>query len=420
MKKESDSAVEWLFGALRRRVRGERGAVPPPATAPEHVERLAGRNRLEPLMSVLVDPAGAAPAWARLCGEWDAAYRRNLVRGLRSLQTGTALAAALEQHGIPCIATRGPFAGSILWGDAGERYFADLDLLVPLHLRDRALDAAGEGGFRLRGRFTPRWFYRRHHLHWPLERRSDGVLCDIHWAADHPYTLLRADYAGVFDRSQGVNVEGFAWREPCPEHQVLLTAVHLGKEARHLDLDASEVAERGLVVGWMDMALTLARHAARLDWDEVWRLAEQWFAGRPVAGAVLSAANLLGAPAPEAELDRARAAAAEWREPRAVRRSLRSGWFRRMGEMGGFREERLLDAAEFVWPPARYFAPARGAWLAARRVARAVVATLRLARAVADGLLCQWIVWFRRKMVRWTPPEAPVEMDEVRDEKPPP
>ena len=129
---------------------------------------VAKRGRLEPLLNTILVSDPVPSHWAGALAGLAEMYRKSLVRGLNHLKAGAHLCGELEAKGIPCIALRGPFAATALYGDVGARYFADLDLLVRRDQRDRALKVVEGLGFALRNPRVPSWFYRRNPLHWPL------------------------------------------------------------------------------------------------------------------------------------------------------------------------------------------------------------------------------------------------------------
>ena len=215
MMRVNEQIAAELLGALRGWLRGGSARA-----ADEGLVEAARLNRFEPLMT-------KAQAGDVVPREWEESYGRCLLHGLRHLQAGCGLMDVLRGAGVPVLATRGPFFGAGLYGDVGLRHFTDIDLLVPQGLRDRALEVAQRAGFKLRRPEIPLWFYRRHHLHWPLERAKDGVLCDLHWAVDHPYRRLGIDYGAVFSEARQRSCEGFSWSEPCPRHQLLFRGASL-------------------------------------------------------------------------------------------------------------------------------------------------------------------------------------------------
>ena len=362
-----------LLGALRGWLRGE--------SARATGEGLAGAvrlNRLEPLMT-------KALAGDVVLSEWEESYGRCLLHGLRHLQAGCGLMDVLRGAGVPVVATRGPFFGAGLYGDVGLRHFTDIDLLVPRELRDRALEIAQQAGFKLRRPEIPLWFYRRHHLHWPLERAEDGVLCDLHWAVDHPYRRLSIDYGAVFRDARERSCDGFTWSEPSPRHQFLLAVAHLSKEVRGFGSRAPSPADlvaTGRVQGWLDIAVMLRDVTPAWNATEVQTEARVWGLEGVLPMALLPVERDLGVKAPGGLLD-------GWacdERPGPERGRCWPGWLRRWAARGGFRVERLADA----WAYLREGGSGEEGgptWFG--RLGR-------LVRAAADGVACAVVAASRR------------------------
>jgi hypothetical protein len=164
-------------------------------------------------------------------GRLRAVYLRNLARCEQGLASGSALWARLEADGIPCIPMRGPFVARHLYPDPATRGFLDLDLLVPFAARDRALASAHRAGWTpRRPGLSPR-FYRAAHLHFPLRQPSTGLLCDLHWAVDHPFRHDPLRYGDVFAASRVLQIDAACrWRCMVPEHAFMFACAHALKE----------------------------------------------------------------------------------------------------------------------------------------------------------------------------------------------
>jgi hypothetical protein len=343
---------------------------------------------MEPLLHAVLD--GRVPEAFR------AAYHRSAVHGYRLLRAGAELCRALEDRGIPCLGLRGPFLAAGLYGDPALRYATDVDVLVPAPRRDAALATARDAGFGMRDGARPLWYYRRAHLHWPLESREAGVLCDLHWSLDQPFQLHRIDYEGLFRRSRRRTFEGLPWREPSPEDLLLVSCVHLAKECRQQGLwrgglSPAEVAEsrRGLLTLWMDIALQAARRCAEIDWPRALAAAADWRVLPAVAWGLRGARELFGVSVPEVP----GGAAPEVRFPDLERaRAVRA-----LARWAGFRPACVGEAAAYILPHSGFLDARTLPGRAAARCSHGVKAVVGIAGAAAAALCCAPLVRARKR-----------------------
>ena len=318
-------ATVWWAEAVRAACRGE--AVPPvPAPLRDAVAEFAARHRLEPLLAGWGVSEGGAPAY------WHA-----VARGETALREGLRLWQALEDAGVPALPMRGPFAGHRWYGDAGRRWFTDVDVLVPRPLLDRARAVSADLGYTRRQPRVPYAFYRAVHLHYPLQLRARSLLLDLHWAVDHPFAAQRIDFPSLFATSSVVDIRGLRWRVASPAREALLQVAHLHKECGACPDDPSAAwalaAQSGQLLGLLDLALQVQGVAAQ-DWG----LGDTW------AGWL----NAARQPVPWAEL------------PRPARAPSR------LEALGGFRWQRLAEARAYLRPPpgvpGRWRHRVRAAW----------------------------------------------------------
>jgi hypothetical protein len=412
----------------------------PPPPLPEDIDpaefrRLVKTNRLGPLMDACLPDVPTAP-WREIRDEFRQAHRLCLAQTMRYESAAAAIIAQLACADIPCIGLRGPFADSELYGNEGRRAFTDLDLLIPASHRTGSLRLLQTLGYDFLPESLPEWFYRRHHLHWPLLNRESRIACDAHWAVDHPYSLLKIDYAAIFSRSTVAPDDRRAWRRLSPMDAVLMQAAHLAKEcASRAASDAAsdftaEVLEAGLLLKWLDLALMLRTYRAVLEWDDVHATCIRWNLNDRLQAALSGCSALFPATAawlPAGERQGGRGGAC-WGERPPVGQSsaLRvheaeihaTGLLHAPGtphppenaqaakrpltgilvlsQRGGFHATRLADALRYLWPPASYFPQMRGVMLCVGRVRHGATAALKLLQAAADGIACLLIVALRR------------------------
>lgn len=321
-------ATRWWCDAVCA-VRDGHPAPALPEELRQPVAAFAARHRLEPLLH----------AWG-VNEDGRAAYWSALARGETALREGLRVWQALEDEGIPTLPLRGPFTGHRWYGDAGSRWFTDLDLLVPRRQLRLARRVTARLGYTRRQPRMPDAFYRAVHLHYPLRHPDRGLLLDLHWAVDHPFVTHRVGYADLFAASTLVETRGLLWRVPSPVHEALLQVAHLLKECGPGPADGSaawaQAARSGQVLGLLDLALLVARVEAEGRTGELITNAAAW----GLSDAVTTWAS--AARQPVAWLD-------ETRRPAAVSR-----W----ETLGGFRGHRWSEWRSYLQ------APPEAPWLA--------------------------------------------------------
>src|SRR5690606_23656717 len=111
--------------------------------------------------------------------------------------------------------------------------------------------------------------------------RDLNIWFEIHWALDHPYTLLSVDYEGIFARARPARLLGAPVQEMAAPDVLLSLAIHLVKHAVYLpslvereDLPRIILAD-GMLMYYLDIAEVL-KQTPDLDWDLSVRLAREW------------------------------------------------------------------------------------------------------------------------------------------------
>jgi hypothetical protein len=208
-------------------------------------------------------------------------------------------------RGIPTAVLKGLSISSNIYGDPAMRPGGDIDLLVRPHDVPACLAALEEIGI---GAYWHNLmhddYYTRHHLHQQRSTPDTKTWFEIHWALDHPYTLLTIDYAALLDRATPGTLLDQPVADLTPPDLLLTLAVHLVKHAIHLpatvqraDLPRLVLAE-GMLMYHLDIAETIHQHPD-LDWEALIQLARQTGTAE-IFGAVLRAGvTLLRARVPE-------------------------------------------------------------------------------------------------------------------------
>ena len=386
----------------------------PPATLPKDADLpaflgLVKTHRLEPLMERCLtgSDGDSRPGPTDMFGR---ARRRCLVQTLCHEAAAAAISDALGSQSIDCIGLRGPFADLELYGNEGRRSFTDLDLLVPARFKKQSLRVLQTLGYDFPPGSLPEWFYSRHHLHWPLVNLESRIACDVHWAIDHPYSLLAVDYDAVFRSSVLVPTANRSWRRPEPGHAVLIQAAHLAKESavsgacpdQYGDL-AERVLASGQLLKWIDLALMINHYSSDINWRTLSGTAVEWKMIEQLSAALRGCAALFDGSVPGEAMEIAVASKGKNRRLRRINADrpgnppLPHPRVGALGQRGGFRAIRLADAIRFFWPPESYFGASRGILLLANRITHSVLAIPKLSLALLDGSVCMLIVAARSR-----------------------
>ena len=158
----------------------------------------------------------------------------------------------------------------------------DIDILVPQNKVDACLALLNQQGI---GEFWPNLlhdeYFTRHHLHQQRSTPDLSIWFEIHWALDHPYTLLTVDYEGIFERARPAQLLGAPIQEMALPDLLLSLAIHLVKHAVYLpsllereDLPRIILAD-GMLMYYLDIAEVIKQHS-EIDWDLTIQLAREW------------------------------------------------------------------------------------------------------------------------------------------------
>lgn len=196
----------------------------------EAVPDLAARHGMSAWVhALLLDASGAAaPAHVRdLVAERSRTQR---VRALAAVSQLAALAGDLARAGVDVVALKGPLFSRWLYGDAGLRRFADLDLLVAPEQRDRALHVLNAAGYSLPGGLSAsaaRTVYAGTGA-WPLSHET-AVSVDLHWRVQAFGFGAPLRAGEVLADSITTRIGGSDVRLPSATHAATLTLVHAAK-----------------------------------------------------------------------------------------------------------------------------------------------------------------------------------------------
>jgi hypothetical protein len=134
-------------------------------------------------------------------------------------------------------------------------------------------------------------YFTRHHLHQQRSTPDLNIWFEIHWALDHPYTLLTVDYISIFERAKPAHLLGAPIQEMALPDLLLGLAIHLVKHAVYLPslLDRQDlpriILADGMLMYYLDITEVLKAHP-EIDWNLTVQLAHDW-GGVDILGSVL-------------------------------------------------------------------------------------------------------------------------------------
>jgi hypothetical protein len=308
-----------------------------------------------------------------------------------------------ETRGLDTVVLKGLSVSVNIYGDPAVRPGGDIDLLVRRDQVQGSLEILEEMGL---GRWWPHLlddvYYDRHHLHQQRCTEDLELWFEVHWAFDHPYTLLTIDYEALMDRATRGELLGEPVQDLAIPDFLLSLVVHLVKHAVYLpcainrrDLCRIILAD-GMLLYFLDVAELIKLHAAEIDWAFTVDLARQSGAVA-IFGSVLQVCReYLSAPVPEWVLDALAIEApggliqgamnrmADYEVVTYLGRQPSRLWDFMLMTNGAFilRPIRMLDTATYFHPNADYLQRRYGSssWkTAARHLLRAAAQYARLA-----------------------------------------
>lgn len=281
---------------------------------------------------------------------------------------------AAETHNIPTIVLKGLWLCENIYHRPSMRPGGDIDILVHRDDVDACLKVLAEQGI---DEFWPNLlkdeYFTRHHLHQQRSTRDLNIWFEIHWALDHPYTLLTVDYESIFKRAKPSQLLSAPVREMAVPDLLLSLAIHLVKHAVYLpslvdqdDLPRIILAD-GMLMYYLDVTEVLKQYRD-IDWDLTLRLAREWGAV-DILGSVLQVCKrYFDAPVPDEVLSALRvsrpwtitrqlmARAAEQQVAAYEGRAGSRFWKLLLASNGAFilRPIRMLETLSYFLPPSDF------------------------------------------------------------------
>ena len=366
--------------------------------------RLLTHNRMAILAAPILERANASiPQDAqKILNEQTEKYKRS------SLKLGQSLVSYLhsaQSKNIETIVLKGLWLCEKIYNNSAMRPGGDIDILVHKHHVDACLAVLEEQGI---GQYWPNLlhddYFTRHHLHQQRCSPDLNIWFEIHWALDHPYTLLTVDYEGLFTRVKPAQLLGAPVQEMAVPDLLLSLAIHLVKHAVYLpslverkDLPRIILAD-GMMMYYLDIAEAIKQHKD-IDWDFTIQLARAWGAVDILGSVLLACKRYFGAPVPEQVLA-ALPVNGPWRitkklMARAAGQELAAYedkrtnrfWQLMLASNGAFilRPVRLLETVSYFFPPADFLQRRYGATNLICRIGHLMIALRQSLRFVWDS-----------------------------------
>ena len=332
--------------------------------------RLLTHNRMAVLAEPILERVNASiPADAqKILDEQTEKYKRFATRFAPSL---VSYLQSARKRNIETVVLKGLWLCEKIYHHSWLRPGGDIDILVPRAKVDACLALLHEQGI---GEYWPNLlkdeYFTKHHLHQQRSAPDLSVWFEIHWALDHPYTLLTIDYESIFKRAKPAKLLGAPIQEMGIPDLLLSLAIHLVKHAVYLpSLSSREDLPRiiladGMLMYCLDVAEVIKQHKD-IDWNMTVQLAREWGAV-DILGSVLQVCKrYLDTPVPDKVLS-----VLPVRGPWSVTRKLMTRaaeqklaahegkpanrfWQLMLASNGAFilRPVRLLETASYFFPP---------------------------------------------------------------------
>jgi len=266
--------------------------------------KLLTRNRMAVLALHILSRADVSlPTEAqKLLQEQSERYERSAAKLGGAL---TSYLKAAQARGIETIVLKGLWLCEKIYGVSAMRPGGDIDILVHRKDVDACLGLLAEQGI---GEFWPNLlhddYFTRHHLHQQRSTADLSIWFEIHWALDHPYTLLTVDYENIFERAKPAALLGAPIQEMSVSDLLLGLAIHLVKHAVYLPglLDREDllriILADGMLMYFLDITEVLKTHP-EMDWDFTIKLAHDWGAVDTLGSVLQVCRKFFDAPVPD-------------------------------------------------------------------------------------------------------------------------
>ncbi len=228
------------------------------------------------------------------------AYILNSARNIRLYRELEKILQRLSQENIPVIVLKGAYLAQAVYADLGLRPMADIDLLIPAGVMERAIDQLKSCGF------TPwRTFYLEPdsnlYYHAP-EMVKNEIIVEPHWTLAQKSILPQIDPEGLWARALKTTMgKSHVWALS-PGDLILHLAVHLAYK-HHFSSQ---------LLSLYDIKEVLQKFKTDLNWPAIIQNCQAWQAQRGMYLALRLVGELFGIEVPEQDLEALRPA--DWTE----------------------------------------------------------------------------------------------------------
>jgi hypothetical protein len=158
------------------------------------------------------------------------------------------------------------YMASSLYDHVGDRFFADLDVMIPPGSVEASCDVMRELGYTQVA--DPGLDYTRHHHLAPFAREGDAAAIELHLDSVPAHAEPALPTAELWADAVATSVGNARCLLPSPTDAAMLCFLH------------TEIVDRSLLLYFLplrpfyDLALLVERHGTRIDWQENFSSAE--------------------------------------------------------------------------------------------------------------------------------------------------
>jgi Uncharacterised nucleotidyltransferase len=242
---------------------------------------LAEQHRVVPqVYGQLVGRAGLLPEQEFL--RLERMYRASAQKALWFTGELIRILNHLANQGITAIPYKGPALAQTLYGEVTARQFSDLDLLVLPGDVPGAKNALSALGYRptIELSATEQRAYIESGYEYSFNGAAGPHLVELQWRILPRFYAVELELASLFERAHSIEMGGEHVRSLHADDLLLVLCVHA---AKHVWSQLS----------WICDIARLAQSPA-VDWDEVWKRAQELGVRRIVALSLVLARNLVG------------------------------------------------------------------------------------------------------------------------------
>src|SRR5882672_7142202 len=139
---------------------------------------------------------------------------------------------ALANNGVEAIPFKGPTVAIQAYGDLGLRVFGGLDFLIRDSDIAPTIATLCGFGYGRNGGLTESQFEMLHRIQGQeiLYKKTPRIVVQLHTRLTPAHMALDVDYDGLWRRAKRTNLNGRTMLTPAPEDDLLILAIHGGKD----------------------------------------------------------------------------------------------------------------------------------------------------------------------------------------------